>query len=131
MATFERFEDIEAWQVARDIGKMLHELTQRQPLSREFKLRDQMNGAAGSIMDNIAEGFGRGGNAEFAQFLAVSLGSANEVQSQVYRCLDKQYISGEEFQAIFKLLEKVRSKLIKLIQYLKDSEIKGPKFRKL
>ncbi|GAB4092333.1 four helix bundle protein [Flaviaesturariibacter terrae] len=129
MPTFTRYQDIEAWQIAREICRLVFRLTQKEPFARDFKHKDQINDAAGSIMDNIAEGFGRGGNAEFAQFLEIALGSNNEVESQGTRALDKEYITESDFTELSALTEKERAKLIRLIHYLKSSPIKGPKFR--
>ena len=130
MPTFKRYREIEAWQIAREICKLVHKLTQKPQFSRDFKHKDQINAAAGSIMDNIAEGFGRGGNAEFAQFLEIALGSNNEVESQGTRALDKEYVTESEFLELSALTEKERAKLITLIGYLKSSPIRGPKYRK-
>ena len=72
MATVKRFEDLEIWQMARELENKVFEETQKGKLSKDYKLKDQMNSAAGSIMDNIAEGFGRGSRLEFVQFLSIS-----------------------------------------------------------
>jgi four helix bundle protein len=74
MATVKRFEDLEIWQMARELENKVFEETQKGKLSKDYKLKDQMNSAAGSIMDNIAEGFGRGSRLEFVQFLSISKG---------------------------------------------------------
>lgn len=93
MATIQKFEDLEIWQLARELAKEIFILTQTDKLSGDFSLKDQMNRSAGSIMDNIAEGFGRGSRLEFIQFLNISTGSADELKSQLYRCLDREFIS--------------------------------------
>lgn len=77
MATVKRFEDLEIWQMARELENKVFEETQKRKLSKNYKLKDQMNSAAGSIIDNIAEGFGRGSRLEFVQFLSISKGSGN------------------------------------------------------
>ena len=97
MATFKRFEDIIAWQKARELCKLIKVYTDHAVSSKDFKLLSQINGSAGSAMDNIAEGFERGGNKEFIQFLFISEGPAGEVRSQLYRALDNKYISEKEF----------------------------------
>lgn len=83
----ERFEDLEIWQEARDLCKHIFTLTSKEPFSKDYKLRDQIHGSSGSIMDNISEGFGRGGNKEFLQFLFIAKGSCNETRSQGYRAI--------------------------------------------
>lgn len=129
MSKVERFEDLKIWQLARELCQMIHKLTIKDQFSRDFKLVGQINGSSGSIMDNIAEGFERDGNKEFIQFLTFSKGSCGETRSQLYRALDYQYITQEEFDTAYKItLEE--SKMIKsFIQYLKDSELKGIRFK--
>ena len=99
-------------------------------LSGDYKLRDQINGSSGSIMDNIAEGFGRLGNKEFINFLTYAAGSANECQSQLYRIADRNYISEEVFAETYELINLTRSQIFGLIAYLNECEIKGIKFIK-
>jgi len=98
MATIQKFEDLDIWQLARTLSKDIFSLSQTGNLAKDFSLKDQMNRSSGSIMDNIAEGYGRGSRLEFIQFLSISSGSADELKSQLYRCLDKDYISKENFE---------------------------------
>lgn len=128
MATIRRFEDLEIWQVARELENKVFEETQTGSLARDYKLKDQMNASSGSVMDNIAEGFGRGSRLEFVQFLSISKGSANELQSQLYRCFDRKYISKEKFDELYQLADKCCSKIHSFMNYLNRSEIKGQKF---
>ena len=95
---------------------------------KDFRFVQQIRAAAGSIMDNIAEGFGRGGSKEFIQFLYISRGSCQEVLSQLYRALDYQYISEEEFTETKKQVETTSVMIYNLIETLKQSENKGPKY---
>lgn len=100
MGTIKRFEDLEVWQKSRELCQKINAILLNEGLSRDFKLRDQMNGSSGSIMDNIAEGFDRDGKNEFKQFLAYSKGSTGELKSQLYRALDRKYITQEQFDLI-------------------------------
>ena len=79
-------------------------------------------------MDNIAEGFGRGGRLEFIQFLSISNGSGNELQSQLYRCPDRQFMTSERFKELYELTDLVCKKINAFMSYLNKSAIKGQKF---
>ena len=85
MATINKFEDLKVWQKARILCQEVFELIEKEKFCRDYKLKDQINGSSGSVMDNISEGFGRQGNIEFINFLTISNGSALEVKSQLYR----------------------------------------------
>lgn len=128
MATIKSFEDILAWQKARILAYKIYILINEGSFKTDFKLRDQINSASGSIMDNIAEGFERDGKREFIQFLSISKGSAGEVRSQLYRALDRHHISEHEFNEL-KDEAIVISKLIsKFMSYLNESDFKGTKY---
>ena len=129
MATIKRFEDLEVWQKAHELCNLIYPLTLKDSFARDFKLRDQINDSSGSVMDNIAEGFERDGKGEFKQFLSISKGSCGEVRSQLYRAIDRKYISQEEFQKCFSLAEEISKKLGSFINYLNSSEIKGLKYK--
>jgi len=129
MSTIHCFEDILAWQKARILCKKIYDFTRKNSFSKDFKLVDQIKGSSGSAMDNIAEGFERGGNKEFIQFLYISKGSAGETRSQLYRALDNEYISQTEFQQAYDLAMEVSRLLSGFINHLKNSEIKGEKFK--
>jgi len=103
MSKVERFEDLKIWQLAREICQIIHKHSLKDHFSRDFKLVGQIKGSSGSIMDNIAEGFERDGNKEFIQFLSISKGSSGETRSQLYRALDSEYISQEEFDIAYKM----------------------------
>ncbi|RYF79817.1 MAG: four helix bundle protein [Chitinophagaceae bacterium] len=96
---------------------------------KNYRLTNQIEGSAGSIMDNIAEGFERGGNKEFLQFLYISKGSCGEFRSQLYRALDRNYIQQLEFDELFALSKEVIIMLQRLIDYLANSELKGIKYK--
>jgi four helix bundle protein len=129
MATIQKFEDIETWQKARVLCNEIFIISKETALASDFKLRDQINASAGSIMDNIAEGFERGGKLELINFLTISKGSAGEVRSQLYRLLDRGYIHAEKFQELYRLTIEIGSMLGRWIAYLNKSEIKGTKFK--
>ncbi len=129
MATFKRFEDIQIWQLARDLCKLVHKLTKRSPWNIDYKFKAQIESASGSVMDNIAEGFGRGGNREFVNFLRIAKGSAAEVQSQLIRALDKEYISRKECEEEYTLCKRISAGAKSLIDKLNESDRRGPNYR--
>lgn len=130
MATIERFEDLEIWKKARELCQLIYTYTKKELFSRDFKLVAQIRSSCGSIMDNVAEGFERGGNKEFSQFIWIAKGSSGEVRSQLYRSLDNNYITQEEFLQAYNLSLEISSMSKNLIDYLNSSEIKGTKFKK-
>jgi four helix bundle protein len=117
-----RFEDIEGWQLARELTKAVYTATKGNEFSRDFGLKDQIQRAAGSVMHNVAEGFDSGSNAEFLRFLRYAQRSATEVQSQLYVAADQNYISDDQFIAITHLAAQSRSKIGGLLAYLKSSK---------
>jgi len=129
MATIRRFEDLEIWQQARLLCKVVFEMVNHESFSRDFKLINQMNGSSGSVMDNIAEGFDRGSRKEFILFLGIASGSCGEVKSQLYRAADRRYISNDEFNSAFNLADELSRKINGLIIYLNSSEITGQRFK--
>jgi len=106
----------------------INNIIENTELKRDYSLRNQIDNSSGSVMDNIAEGFGRGGNVEFINFLTIAHGSACECQSQLYRVLEKKYINKEQFDETYSFAEEAKNKVLGLIRYLQKSSIKGPKF---
>jgi four helix bundle protein len=98
MASYKSFEDLEVWKRARQLANKIYDLTLTGTLEKDYALKDQINKSAGSIMDNIAEGFERGGNKEFKNFLSYSKGSAGEVRSQLFRSLDRSILMKRHFR---------------------------------
>lgn len=123
------FENILAWQKARILNQLLAKHIQEGKFRNDFKLISQMQDSGGSIMDNIAEGFERGGNREFLQFLYISKGSGGEFRSQCYRALDRKYLTNVEFQELYDMAKEIVILLQGLINYLESSVLKGIKFR--
>lgn len=130
MATFKKFEEIKAWQKARELNQALGKFIDSGKLKSNYRLINQIEGSAGSIMDNIAEGFERSGNREFIQFLYIAKGSCGELRSQLYRAIDRNYFNEAEFDQLYGLAMEVIVMLQKLIVYLENSDLKGNKFKK-
>lgn len=128
MAYYSSYQELEIYKLAREICKDVWGLIISTSLGSDFKLRDQINGASGSIMDNIAEGFGRGGNREFINFLSYAKGSCCETESQLIRALDRKHISQEEYNLAFQKTQNEIDQISKFMNYLKKSERRGPKF---
>jgi four helix bundle protein len=129
MATFKTFEEIVSWQKARILNNTVGRHIDAGEFNRSYKLINQIEASAGSIMANIAEGFERSGNREFIQFLYISKGSCGEFRSQLYRALDRNYLNQAEFDELYNLSKDVIVLLQKLINYLEQSEMKGPKYK--
>jgi four helix bundle protein len=129
MAKIERFEEIDAWKKARELTKNIYEITGKGNISKDFALRDQLRRASMSIMANIAEGFERGGNKEFRQFLAVAKGSVGEVKAQLYVALDSGLMPLEQFNSLMALANETSRLLAGFLRYLKSSDQKGSKFK--
>ena len=129
MARIDKFEDLEVWKLAREICQFIEKLLQTSQLGSNYSLRNQMERSSGSIMDNIAEGFSRGGNQEFQNFLSYSKGSCAELKSQLYRCFDKRLISEEEFKKGVEMTEFEINKIGAFMFYLRKKKIKGQKFK--
>lgn len=129
MAKIEKFEDLQVWMLARVISQNIWLLFETTSLGKDFELKNQMSRSSGSIMDNIAEGFERRGNREFIQFLCIAKGSCGELRSQLYRALDRNHISKEQFEEIAGKTSHENQKLGSFISYLNSSEYRGTKFK--
>ena len=114
----ERFEDIEAWQLARELTRKVYGLTQKNKFSCDFNLKGQIQDAAGSSMHNIAEGFDAETNPEFVRFLRYAKRSCSEVQSELYVALDQHYITKAEFQDVYDHAGRTRAAIRGFIKYL-------------
>jgi four helix bundle protein len=129
MASIKRFEDVEAWKKGRELTRRIYQITSKSKFTRDYALRDQIRRAAISITSNIAEGFDRGGNREFVQFLAIARGSASELKSQLYTALDAGYVDQKEFAELYQLAHSVVLLIGGFIKYLQQSELGGQKFK--
>ena len=118
MPTITRFEEIEAWQTARDLTKLIYMLTDDGKFARDFGLKDQIRRASVSIMSNIAEGFESQTQAQFIRYLGIAKASAGEVRSQLYVTRDLEYITQEQFTKAFAMAEKASRQTARFISYL-------------
>ena len=123
-----RFEDLEIWKDARELCHSIFQITSKIPFSKDFRFRDQIRASSGSIMDNIGEGFERGGNREFIQFLSIAKGSCGETRSQCYRAYDYEYIDQETLQNLLDQTTTLSKKISGFMNYLKKSTYKGSKY---
>lgn len=119
----DRFEDIQAWQLARELTNSIYSLSKRIDFSKDHGLVKQIRTAAGSSMHNIAEGFDSESNAEFIRFLRYAKRSCSEVQSELYVALDEKYITKDEFKSAYDQAGKTRSAIRGFINYLAKYEI--------
>jgi four helix bundle protein len=129
MATIQSFEDLKVWQKSRILCQEISDLITTGRFAKDFALVDQINKSSGSVMDNIAEGFGRMGNKEFINFLSYTYGSALECKSQLYRAFDRKYITNEKLEYLFNLIEEIKKMTNALITYLGKSDFRGQKFK--
>lgn len=129
MPTIQKIEDLEIWQLSRELSVEIFKLTKTGNLSKDYSLKDQMNRSSGSIMDNIAEGYGRGSRLEFIQFLSIASGSADELKSQLYRCFDREYLGQPDFDKLLEKLNTLYKKINGFIKYLNTTLVKGTKFK--
>lgn len=127
MATISRFEDLEIWQSARKLSQEIIEISKTTELRNDFKLKEQIKGSSGSIMDNIAEGFERDGNIEFRQFLSIAKGSAGECRSQLYRVYDSAYINEETLERLKDQCINLSKRIAGFISYRNKKDYQGLK----
>ena len=121
MPTISRFEEIEAWKTARQLTNLIYEFSAQEKFSRDFGLRDQIRRASVSVMSNIAEGFESQTQTQFIRYLGIAKASAGEARSQLYVALDQSYISKEQFDQAFDLVDKALRQLVRFIAYLDNS----------
>lgn len=122
MATFQRFEDIEAWQEARELTRSVYVASRKGTFAKAFTLCDQIRRACISILSNIAEGYERGGNKEFRHFLSIAKGSTGEVKAQLYIALDQKYIDTEVFTQLSERATHTSRLIGGLMSYLRTTD---------
>jgi four helix bundle protein len=122
-----RFEDIEAWQLARELTRMVYRLTKKQSFAKDYGLKRQIQEAAGSSMHNVAEGFDSETNSEFIRFLRYAKRSCTEVQSELYVALDEAYISKDEFDGTYEQARRTRAAIRGFINYLEKHKSRTQK----
>ena len=129
MATITKFEDLEVWQMARKFADSIHKLTLEAKFSKEYKFKDQIKSSSGSVMDNIAEGFGRESRLEFINFLGIAKGSLYESESQLCRAFDYGLITKNILDMHYAEAEIIAAKIAAFMIYLNKTIIKGKKFK--
>ncbi len=124
MAKFSKFEEIQAWQKAKDLTLIIYKITAEEKFSKDYGLKDQIRRASVSIMANIAEGHGRRTNTEFANFLNIARGSTAEVQSHLYIAFGLNYINQQDFDELYQTLTEISRMTLSLAQYLSTTDNK-------
>ena len=129
MATITSFEELEIWKEARRLYKKVLALIKREVVAKDFRFRSNMKEAAGSVMDNIAEGFERDSRLEFVNALSYSKGSTGEVRSQLFRGFDNEDWDESELNELNEEYKNLASHIANFIKYLNTSDQKGLKFK--
>ena len=129
MAVVRDFEELAIFQKARELSKKIYPITQRGEFKYDTRFVQQIRAAAGSIMDNIAEGFERTGNKEFLNFLYIAKGSCGEVRSQLIRANDLGYLTKEEYDELYTECRKLSAGIMNFIKEIRTSEYAGAKYK--
>ncbi len=129
MASVKDFEELAIFQKARELSKKIYPVTNREVFKSDYRFVQQIRAAAGSIMDNIAEGFERTGNKEFLNFLYIAKGSCGEVRSQLIRANDIGYLTPEEYEELYTECRKLSAGIMNFIKEIKASDITGAKYK--
>lgn len=129
MAAVRDFEELTIFQKARELSKKIYLVTNKDGFKSDYRFVQQIRAAAGSIMDNIAEGFERTGNKEFLNFLYIAKGSCGEVRSQLIRANDVGYLTSEEFDELYSECRKLSAGIMNFIKEIKASDITGAKYK--
>ena len=129
MAAVRDFEELSIFQKARELSKKIYPVTNREGFKSDYRFVQQIRAAAGSIMDNIAEGFERTGNKEFLNFLYIAKGSCGEVRSQLIRANDLGYMTKEEYDELYTECRKLSAGIMNFIKEIRTSEYAGAKYK--
>lgn len=129
MSAVRDFEELAIFQKARELSKKIYPVTNKEGFKSDFRFVQQIRAAAGSIMDNIAEGFERGGNKEFLNFLYIAKGSCGEVRSQLIRANDIGYLTSQEYDELYSECRKLSAGIMNFIKEIKASDITGAKYK--
>ena len=129
MSAVRDFEELAIFQKARELSKKIYPVTNREEFKSDYRFVQQIRAAAGSIMDNIAEGFERTGNKEFLNFLYIAKGSCGEVRSQLIRANDIGYLTPEEYEELYSECRKLSASIMNFIKEIKTSDITGAKYK--
>jgi len=129
MSAVRDFEELAIFQKARELSKKIYPVTNREEFKSDYRFVQQIRAAAGSIMDNIAEGFERTGNKEFLNFLYIAKGSCGEVRSQLIRANDIGYLTPEEYEELYSDCRKLSASIMNFIKEIKTSDITGAKYK--
>lgn len=128
MATIKDFEELAIYQKSRVLAKQVYEITRQGEFRFDTRFVQQIRAAAGSISDNIAEGFERQGNKEFINFLYIAKGSCGEVRSQINRALDVGFVDTMTYDQMYNDCKKLSSGILNMINSLKVAEVKGSRY---
>ena len=129
MAAVRHFEDLAIFQKARELSKKVYDVTENERFKRDYRFVSQIHASVGSIMDNIAEGFERGGNKEFVNFLYIAKGSCGEVRSQLIRANDVGHLTPEEYNELYVECRKLSAGIMNFIKEIRNSDISGEKYK--
>lgn len=129
MSAVRDFEELAIFQKARELSKKIYPVTKRGEFKYDSRFVQQIRAAAGSIMDNIAEGFERTGNKEFLNFLYIAKGSCGEVRSQLIRANDLGYLTPEEYDELYTECRKLSAGITNFIKEIKASDLTGAKYK--
>ena len=129
MSVVRDFEELAIFQKARELSKKIYPITQRGEFKYDTRFVQQIRASAGSIMDNIAEGFERTGNKEFLNFLYIAKGSCGEVRSQLIRANALGYMTKEEYDELYTECRKLSAGIMNFIKEIRTSEYAGAKYK--